>query len=473
MDVGTEFLDRGHMKTIYDNVHHNIHLDSLSLKFVDTEQYQRLRDIKQLGLCYLVYPGAMHSRFEHSLGVYWLAGKAIEQIRRFQGSELDIERNDIMNVKLAGLLHDIGHGPFSHTFESSVLRRILPGSNWSHEQMSAKMIDYIVDEHYIDIDPTNLKRVKDMIIDSCKHSYRKDSSRKNFLFDIVANRRNGIDVDKFDYIERDTRACGINTSFQFERLMESMKVIDDEICYRAKECWCVSRLFLARSELYRIVYTHPKVKALELMLTDALVLANRHLSVSSQIDNPADYWKLDDSVLKTIETSPNEELKEARALVLRMRRRDLYRYCNEYPVPIEHLEHFKDVTPQDIICAQTNSGTNLKEDDIAVSNVKIDLSKGREDPIESVHFFEDYGSTSKFTIQKSQISQLLPASCQDTIVRVYAKKPELVGVVSDAFVNFQLKTYGIKTQIHGTPESKKNRRSSLNDSFNMHCKIGA
>ncbi|XP_059066815.1 uncharacterized protein LOC131059998 [Cryptomeria japonica] len=130
MDVGTEFLDRGHMKTIYDNVHHNIHLDSLSLKFVDTEQYQRLRDIKQLGLCYLVYPGAMHSRFEHSLGVYWLAGKAIEQIRRFQGSELDIERNDIMNVKLAGLLHDIGHGPFSHTFESSVLRRILPGSNW-------------------------------------------------------------------------------------------------------------------------------------------------------------------------------------------------------------------------------------------------------------------------------------------------------------------------------------------------------
>ncbi|KAH9312223.1 hypothetical protein KI387_027258, partial [Taxus chinensis] len=429
----------------------------LSLKFVDTEQYQRLRDIKQLGLCYLVYPGAMHSRFEHSLGVYWLAGKAIEQIRRYQGSELDIDRSDIRNIKLAGLLHDVGHGPFSHTFERAFLHRVLPGSNWSHEQMSAKMIDYIVDEHHIDIEPMDLKRVKEMIIESYDHSYGGAHRRKNFMFDIVANGRNGIDVDKFDYIERDSRACGISTSFQFERLMESMKVIDGEICYRAKERWCVSKLFLTRAELYRILYTHPKVKALELMLADALAHANSYLSFTSQIDNPADFWKLDDSVLKTIETAPNEELKEARALILRMRRRDLYKYCNEYSVPIEHLEHYKEVTPQDIICAQKNSGTILKEEDVAVSNVKIDLSRGKEDPIKSVHFFEDYASMTKFPIEKGQISPLLPASCQDTIVRVYAKNPDQVDVVSEAFENFQLRTYGIKIQIHGTPESKKRR----------------
>lgn len=121
------FANRRHTKTIYDNVHHNIHIDPLCLSFVDTEQFQRLRDIKQLGLCYMVYPGAMHSRFEHSLGVYWLSSKAIECLQQYQRSELDIDRSDIMTVKLAGLLHDIGHGPFSHTFDGAFLHRVLPG----------------------------------------------------------------------------------------------------------------------------------------------------------------------------------------------------------------------------------------------------------------------------------------------------------------------------------------------------------
>lgn len=454
------FPSRRHTKTIYDNVHHSIHIDPLCLRFVDTEQFQRLRDIKQLGLCYLVYPGAMHSRFEHSLGVYWLSSKAIECLQQYQRSELDIDQSDIMTVKLAGLLHDIGHGPFSHTFDGAFLHRVLPGSNWSHEQMSAKMIDYIVDEHQIEIDPIDIKRVKEMILSSSDNSYTKAHSEKNFLFDIVANGRNGIDVDKFDYIERDCRACGISTSFQFERLMESMKVIDDEICYRAKEYWDVHKLFVTRADLFRMVYTHPKVKALELMLADALVLANGYLDISSRIDDPAEYWKLDDFVLKAIETAPDEGLKEARTLILRMRRRDLYQYCNEYSVPYEQLEHYKEVTPQDIVCAQKESGINLKEEDIAVSNIKIDLTRGEENPLNRVHFFQDYDSTSKFSIDKERISQLLPASCQDRIVRVYSKKPELVSAISEAFENFQLKTYGVKTQVHGTPARKKHR--SLN-----------
>eukprot|EP01018_Ginkgo_biloba_P025983 Gb_36970 [translate_table: standard] len=175
-----------------------------------------------------------------------------------------------------------------------------------------------------------------MILASCDHSYRKACGEKNFLFDIVANGRNGIDVDKFDYIERDCRACGLSSSFQFKRLMDNMKVIDDEICFRAKEYLSVHKLFVTRADLFRTVYTHPKVKALELMLTDALVLANGYLAISSQIDNPADFWKvvwrfdeLDDLVLKTIETAPDEELKEAQALILRMRRRDLYQVEKE------------------------------------------------------------------------------------------------------------------------------------------------
>ncbi|KAI3696512.1 hypothetical protein L1987_79530 [Smallanthus sonchifolius] len=449
--------DRHLWKHVHDNVHGNIYLDPLSLKFIDTEQFQRLRDLKQLGLSHMVYPGAVHSRFEHSIGVYWLAGNAIEKLKANQGLELDIDHADIHTVKLAGLLHDVGHGPFSHLFEREFLPRVIHGSTWNHEDMSLNMIDYMVDEHNIDIDSERLKKVKEMITASSENALMKTSREKLFLYDIVANGRNGIDVDKFDYIVRDSRACGLGCNFQFERLLDTMQVIDNEICYRAKEYLTVHKLFYTRADLHRTVYTHAKVKAIELMFVDALVKADNHLQVSSFIHDPSQYWKLDDSIIKTIETADADELKESRDLIKRIRRRDLYQFCNEFTVPKDKLEHFKHVTAQDIICSQKSGSVDLREEDIAVSNVKIDLTKGRNNPLESINFFEDYDSKEKFPISKDQISHLLPEYNQDLIVRVYSKKPELVEVVSQAFENFQIKTYGMKAQVHGTPERKRRR----------------
>ncbi|XP_030442823.2 uncharacterized protein LOC115665078 [Syzygium oleosum] len=298
-----------------------------------------------------------------------------------------------------------------------------------------------------------------MILASSEHSLPKGKKEKLFLYDIVANGRNGIDVDKFDYIARDCRACGLGCNFQFQRLMESMRVLGDEICYRAKDYLTIHKIFATRADLYRTAYTHPKVKAVELMLVDALVKANDYLHISSCIHDPCEYWKLDDPTIKTIETAPDSELNESRDLMLRIRRRNLYQFCNEYAVPKDKLEHFKDVTAQDIACSQKNTGVTLKEEDIAVSNVRIDLTRGRHNPLESINFFKDYESEEKFTIPDDRISHLLPTSYQDMIVRVYAKKPELVGAISDAFENFQLKTYGIKAQVHSTPEKKKQRIS--------------
>ncbi|KAH9742148.1 HD domain-containing protein [Citrus sinensis] len=412
-------------KNVHDNVHGNIYLDPVRVT-------------------HLVYPGAVHSRFEHSLGVYWLAGAAIQKLKQNQGLELGIDNFDIQTVKLAGLLHDVGHGPFSHLFEREFLPRVVSGCKWSHEQMSLKMVDHIVDEHHIDLDFEMIKKVK-------------GTREKHFLYDIVANGRNGIDVDKFDYIVRDSRACGLGCNFEFQRLMETMRVLDDEICYRAKEYLTVHKLFYTRADLYRTIYTHPKVKAIELMVVDALLKANDFLEISSSIEDPSDYWKLDDSIIKTIEIAPNQELKESRDLILRIRRRNLYQFCNEYTVPKENLEHFKDVTPQDIVCSQKNGGAILKEEDVAVSNVRIDLARGRHNPLESFISFQDYESKEKFPIPDNRISHLLPTCYQDMIVRVYSKKPELVGAISEAFENFQLKTYGIKAQVHETPVKKKRR----------------
>lgn len=443
-------------KHVHDNVHGNIYLDPLCLKFIDTEQFQRLRELKQLGFAHLVYPGAVHSRFEHSLGVYWLAGEAVQKLKNYQGLELGIDRFDIQTVKVAGLLHDVGHGPFSHLFERDFLPRVLDG-HWSHEEMSVKVIDHIVDEHHIEIDSEMIKKAKEMILASSEFALPKGSGEKHFLYDIVANGRNGIDVDKFDYIVRDCRACGLGYNFQFQRLMESMRVLGDEICYRAKDYLTIHKLFSTRADLYRTVYTHPKVKAIELMVVDALLKANDYLKISSFIQDPSEYWKLDDTILKIIETAPKQELKESKDLILRIRRRDLYKFCNEYAVPKDKLENFKDVTPQDIVCSQKNGGVILKEEDVAVSNVRIDLTRGRHNPLERINFFKDYESEDKFSIPDDRISHLLPTSYQDMIVRVYSKKPELVAAISEAFENFQLRTYGIKAQVHATPEKKKRR----------------
>ncbi|XP_073280450.1 uncharacterized protein [Primulina huaijiensis] len=454
---GISSADRRFSKHIHDNVHGNIYLDPLSLKFIDTEQFQRLRDLKQLGLSYMVYPGAVHSRFEHSLGVYWLASEAINRLKTYQGLELGIDRFDIQTVKLAGLLHDVGHGPFSHTFEREFLPRVLSDLTWSHEEMSLKMIDYVVDEHNIDIESESLKKVKEMITAS-ENCTSKSFKEKLFLYDIVANGRNGIDVDKFDYIVRDSRACGLGCNFQFQRVLETMRVIDDEICYRAKEYLTIHKLFAARADLHRTVYTHAKVKAIELMFVDALTKANDILRISSYIDEPALYWKLDDSILKTIETSSCQDLKESRDLVLRIRRRDLYRFCNEFAVPKEKLDYFKNITPKDIVCSQNSSRQTIDEEDIVVSNVKIDLTQGRNNPLESISFFKDFESDEKFAVKDDRISHLLPTFYQDTIVRVYSKKPDLVEAVSEAFENFQVKTYGMKAQVHETPEKKKRKK---------------
>ncbi|BBH00400.1 HD domain-containing metal-dependent phosphohydrolase family protein [Prunus dulcis] len=409
-------------KHVHDNVHGNIYLDPLSVKFIDTEEFQRLRELKQLGVTHMVYPGGVHSRFEHSLGVYWLAGEAVQKLKNYQGSDLDIDRFDLQTVKIAGLLHDVGHGPFSHLFE----REFLP------------------------------KYGMEMILASSEFAMPRSSREKRFLYEIVANGRNGIDVDKFDYIVRDCRACGLGCNFEFQRLMETMRVMDDEICYRAKDYLTVHKLFATRADLYRTVYTHPKVKAIELMVVDALVKANDYLDIASHIEDPSQYWKLDDTIIRTIETAPNEELKEARDLILRIRRRNLYQFCNEYAVPKDKMENFKNVTAQDIVCSQ-KSGVTLKEEDVAVCNVRIDLTRGRHSPLESINFFQDYDSEEKFTIREDHISHLLPTSYQDMLVRVYSKKPELVGAISEAFENFQLKTYGVKAQVHATPEKKKRR----------------
>lgn len=121
-----------------------ITLAPLLLRLLDTPEFQRLRDLKQLGCAYLVFPGASHNRFEHSMGVAHLAELMLSHLRDTQ-PELGITPRDIELVKVAGLCHDLGHGPFSHCFEE-FMHMARPDSEYRHERMSLQMLEVIINK---------------------------------------------------------------------------------------------------------------------------------------------------------------------------------------------------------------------------------------------------------------------------------------------------------------------------------------
>uniref|UniRef100_A0A8C2IYD8 HD domain-containing protein n=1 Tax=Cyprinus carpio TaxID=7962 RepID=A0A8C2IYD8_CYPCA len=114
------------VKVVNDSIHGHIELHPLLVKIIDTPQFQRLRHIKQLGGAYWVFPGASHNRFEHSIGVAYLAGCMVKSLQEKQ-PELHITNRDILCVTIAGLCHDLGHGPFSHLFDKKFIPAVQSG----------------------------------------------------------------------------------------------------------------------------------------------------------------------------------------------------------------------------------------------------------------------------------------------------------------------------------------------------------
>eukprot|EP00198_Chlamydomonas_reinhardtii_P007443 XP_001696780.1 predicted protein [Chlamydomonas reinhardtii] len=258
-------------KIFSDPVHEIIRLDPIHVDVIDTPQYQRLRDLHQLGLTHLVFPGAVHSRFEHSLGVGFKSFEVADRIFRTQGHELRMSKDDVKNVSLAGLCHDLGHGPFSHVWEYEFLPRRLgslqEGSaewtrlkKWKHEDMSGAILTHLVDENQIEgISSEDIRKI-------CSLIKGDGFQAEGYLYDIVANKRNGVDVDKFDYLQRDALMCGVDIGCSFRRLLMLTKVLDNQIAYK-------------------------KTKSVEFMVCDALVEADQALGFSRASSNAEDMMK--------------------------------------------------------------------------------------------------------------------------------------------------------------------------------------
>jgi hypothetical protein len=137
-------------KIVMDPIQGLMKIDGIFAEIVDTPQFQRLRDLKQLGSAYFIFPGASHNRFEHSLGVAHLSKIWANKFRTDQ-PELGCSERQVDLVGLAGLCHDLGHGPFSHVFDNEFIPSVRPNATWKHEQMSVKLLEHCIEKNSIDL----------------------------------------------------------------------------------------------------------------------------------------------------------------------------------------------------------------------------------------------------------------------------------------------------------------------------------
>jgi len=353
-------IEKNRTKNIADRVHRVIKIEPLLQAVIDTAQFQRLRELKQLGNATHVWPTATHSRFEHSLGVAHLAGRVCETIlEQAQRGELpdDIEPpsdRDVLCVRLAGLVHDLGHGPFSHVFDGHVV----PGARkqavctcfekepstcvkcalerHSHEKMSIRMLAHMVEQnphlrgnYGLQLGPgePDFRFVEELVLgDELEGGVASRRgvplASKGYLYEIVNNTESGLDVDKLDYLLRDPQACNDHKpSFYIDTLLEGLKVCWGKfpgvrarrpvIAYASKVASEVHKVFRTRFDFHNEYYTHKTVQGRDLVLTDLLLACDEvgePLNANGQSYRIGEavrvlevYEKLNDSVVTMVE----------------------------------------------------------------------------------------------------------------------------------------------------------------------------
>ena len=229
-------------KIINDPVHGFITVDDpLIFEIISHPWYQRLRRIHQMAFASLVYPGAVHTRLHHSLGAYHLMGLALNELK---GKDVDITPEEEQGARIAILLHDVGHGPFSHALEGRLIKDV------HHEDISALILQLLNEQFNGQLE---------VAIAIFNNTYPKP-----FLHQLVSGQ---LDVDRMDYLTRDSFFTGVSEGvIGYDRILKMLVVHNGELMIEEKAIYSVEKFLVARRLMYWQVYLHKTVVAAEKML---------------------------------------------------------------------------------------------------------------------------------------------------------------------------------------------------------------
>jgi len=313
----------------------------LVFDLVQHPYFQRLRYVKQVSMTHLVYPGALHTRFQHAIGAMHLMSMALETLR---SKGVEISEKEEEAVLAAILLHDIGHGPFSHSLEHSLIAGV------SHELLSSLLMDRMNQD---------LGGRLSIAIDIFNNKYTR-----KFLHQLVSSQ---LDVDRMDYLNRDSFFTGVSEGvISFDRIIKMLNVVNDEIVVEYKGLYSVEKFIIARRLMYWQVYLHKTVIGAEQLLIKILQRA-KYLTASgvTLFSTPAFHWflsqeidltnfmadplhldwftRLDDTdIMSAIKTWELHEDKILSKMCQRIMKRDLYRsVMSNKPFSPDYIELVK------------------------------------------------------------------------------------------------------------------------------------
>jgi len=307
-------------KIIKDNIHGYIEISDLAVKIIDTPEFQRLRRIKQTSSSFYVFPSLVHSRFEHSIGVYHLTGLMIENIDK----KIDERLMEI--IKIAGLCHDIGHMAYSHTFDHHIIPRLKNKNKLKdHEYRSCLLIRHMIDKYNLDISDLEYD-----IITHCING-KKHDKYEEYLFRIVCNSQNGIDSDKLDYLLRDSYYINQVRPFDLQYIIKCIKVIDNELCFDKNCLTNIYKMFSTRYTLHCEYYQHKAAVGIEVMIKD-IFLENKEELNLEDLHTDFKWLKITDDVIYHVKNMD---------LIDRIERRDIYKTCLEIEDNEQNYEKVK------------------------------------------------------------------------------------------------------------------------------------